>query len=737
MPLYLGKTIRARWFNLLLCGFLAVWPRPGSGAEPAPAAALGEGIRLAQQQRWAEAARQLRAAQARLPQLADHAGYWLAWAEFNQQNYEGALRALQAVWKTALPSPLAGRATLLSARIHLALQDPRTAIRLLEDRREQLPQPEGEALLATAREAAGDLPAAAAAWQRVYYRYPASREAAEAEKALARLREQLGERYPPALPQEMLERAESWMRTRQYRRARAEYQALTRELGGRERELARVRVGAALFRDYETAAAWDHLRSFEAADPEADAERLYYLVECARRMNRDADMAALLERLARLYPRSAWRMRALISAGNRYLLENQVDQYLPLFRACAESFAEDPESRYCHWKVAIVYYVERRAEASRWLREHLMRYPSSEHAPAALYFLGRLAEAQGRPDQARAWYEAIRQRFPNYYYAGRADQRLAAPELALAAPSAEVTDFLAALSRPERASGDGFHPGETARLRLTRARLLKSGGLTEAADEELKFGARTDGQPYLAALHWAELMRGELPVHQVLRTVKELAPGHLNLPYGEAPKRFWEILFPLPHRQLIETWARRHKLDPFLVAGLIRQESEFNPGAVSPARAYGLMQILPSQGRILARRLGLKGYRTNLLFQPATSLRLGTYFLRSLLDKYEERTEVALAAYNAGPNRADRWLTWGRFEEPAEFVEMIPFTETRTYVQAVLRNAELYRRIYSPPAPGVLKPKPAPRGTKPEPAAGPRPQAGKKSSPVKPGSVRR
>jgi len=737
MPLYLGKTIRVHWFSFLLCGFLTAWPRLGLGAEPAPAAALGEGIRAAQQQRWTEAVRQLRSARARLPQLADHVGYWLAWAEFNQQNHEEALRAVQAVWKTALPSPLAGKAALLAARIHLELQDPRAAIRILEDRREQLPQPEREALLAAALEAARELTAAAVAWQRVYYRYPASGEAGEAEKALARLRERLGERYPPAMPQEMLERAEYWMRARQYRRARAEYEALTRQLGGRERELARVRVGAALFRDYETGAAWDHLRSFEAADPEADAERLYYLVECARRMNRDADMAALLDRLTRLYPRSSWRLRALISAGNRFLLDNQPEQYLPLFQACWEGFADDPDSRYCQWKVAVRFYVDRREEASRWLREHLVRYPSSEHAPAAMYFLGRLAEAKGRPDQARAWYEAVGQRFPNYYYAGRANQRLAAPEIARSAPSPEVTKFLAALSWPERASGDGFHPTEATRLRLTRARLLKSAGLTDAADEELKFGARTDGQPYLAALQWAELMRGELPVHQVLRTVKGLAPGHLNLPIEQAPKRFWEILFPLPNRHLIETYARRHQLDPFLVAGLIRQESEFNPGAVSPARAYGLMQILPSQGRILARRLGLKDYRTNLLFQPATSLRLGTYFLRSLLDRYEGRIEVALAAYNAGPNRAERWQTWARFEEPAEFVEMIPFTETRTYVQAVLRNAELYRCIHSPPAPAAAKPKPAHAGTKPPPGAGRLPQAGKKSGPVKPGSGRR
>ncbi len=702
-----ARSIRVRWFSLLLSGgMLGALAEPGRAAAT-PERLLREGIRAAREGRWADAVRNLQPVRSRLPELRDYAGYWLAWAEFQRGNYAAASEALEEVWRSRIPSPLAGKAALLKAQTHLKLQDPRAARQALQQHWSDLPQPEGEAMLAAALEAAGDLPAAAAAWQRVYYGYPASAEAAAARQALDRLRQALGERYPPPMPEQMIERAEFWMRVRQYRRARAEYEELTRMLGGRQREIARVRVGAALFRDYETAAAWDYLRSFDVADPEADAERLYYLVECARRLKRDADMRALLGRLAQLYPRSIWRLRALISAANRYLLENQHEQYLPLFRACAEDFREQPESCYCHWKVVWRLYQERQAGAATALREHLMRYSSCEHSPAALYFLGRLEEINGRTGQARAWYEAIVERYPGYYYAAAADRRLRTPEISSVAPAAEIRLFLGSLAWPAAPAADGFKPGESMRVRLRRARLLSAAGLPEAVDEELKFSARVDGQPYLAALEWAELMRGVEPVHRVLRTVKELAPGYLSIRLEAAPKRFWEILFPLPHRGLIETHARRNRLDPYLIAGLIRQESEFNPGAVSPARAYGLMQILPSQGRILARRLGLSGYRSSRLFQPDYNIRLGTYFLRSLIDKYDGRTEVALAAYNAGPSRVENWLTWGEFQEAAEFIETIPFTETRGYVQAVLRNAEIYRQIYgrAPPAVSPTKPK--------------------------------
>jgi soluble lytic murein transglycosylase len=131
-----------------------------------------------------------------------------------------------------------------------------------------------------------------------------------------------------------------------------------------------------------------------------------------------------------------------------------------------------------------------------------------------------------------------------------------------------------------------------------------------------------------------------------------------------------------------------------MVAALIRQESEFNPSAISHKSAYGLTQLMPATGRQLARRNGVRRFRTSMLFQPATSLRLGATYMRSMLDQWGGKWEETLASYNAGKARVDEWRTWSSFLEPAEFVETIPFTETREYVQAVLRNAAIYRRLY-------------------------------------------
>jgi len=130
------------------------------------------------------------------------------------------------------------------------------------------------------------------------------------------------------------------------------------------------------------------------------------------------------------------------------------------------------------------------------------------------------------------------------------------------------------------------------------------------------------------------------------------------------------------------------------LAGLIRQESEFNPQAVSRAKAYGLTQVRPATGRRFARTAGVGKVTTRVLYQPAANLKIGSSILRSMLDQEGGKVEQTLAAYNAGPNRVVEWMAWSTYREPAEFVESIPFTETRDYVQAVLRNAEMYRRLY-------------------------------------------
>ena len=629
-----------------------------------------------------------------LPKLADYAAWVTASARFGLKQYAAVPAALDAVWKQAPPSPLSAKAYLLAGQALIQNGDPKGAAELLRKNYGALPQPQGDLELAQAFSAAGDQVSEAVYDQRVYYGYPTSSQAASAGAELSRLRAALGANYPPSMPNSMLSRALKLLEAGDTEKARKELEALVPELGGADRDLARVGIGVADYDASKTDQARRELESLESLAPEADAERLYYLLECARRLDDQDEVDRDLAALGRLYPTSPWRLRGLLAAANRYLISNQADAYEPLYRVCYDSFPQSPQAATCHWRVVWSHYIRRRGDAAELLREHLRRFPSADSASAALYFLGRLAEDAHDTGAARTYYNEIASQYPNQYYAVLARERLA--QTGSAAASAQVNEFLRGVGFTERARVKDFRPRPVAAARIERAKLLEQAGLADWAEQELRFAAKTEDQPYVMALQLAVLKAAK--PDQSLHVIKSYAGGYLFVPLDSAPRQFWTFAFPLPFRSELEIYSKQNGLDPFLMAALIRQESEFNPKAVSRTGARGLAQIQPATGRELSRRLKLAGYSASGLFQPRLNLQLGTYYLKSLLAAVGGREDAALAAYDAGLTHARAWLTWGDFREPVEFIETVPFTETHAYVQGVLRNADMYRRLYGAPA---------------------------------------
>ncbi len=713
---YWATSIPARWHNvfsrafILLLSSAAPFCAQMARTEAVPAARVADasasalagvkaGITAQIAKQPAAAVRELRAVRARVPALADYIAYSLAAAEFDLGEFAATIDDLAPVWSNDPPSPLVGEAALLAARAYRELGRPAESVGVLRDRYALLAQPAGDALMAACLRAASDLSSAAVYYHRVYYQHPLSGEAEEAGSAMADLRRSLGDLYPAPSSEVVLQRADKLAQAGDFRRARTEYEALLSSARGADRETARVRLGVLEFRSYQTDTAYRYLSDLDVSG-EADAERLYYMLECARRQDRDDLIRDLIKRLER-YPRSPWRLRALYSAGNRSLVENRPEEYVPLYRACYESFPKEPQADYCHWKVTWNAYMQKRPETADLLREHLQTFPGSERASGALYFLGRMAEAARERDVAKEYYSEITERFPNHYYADLAQDRLSDSALFSAPESAQVRAFLKNVVWPLPPPPRKFEPTPLTQARIARARLLQSAGLVELAEAELRYGARREDQPHVLALYLAKLPGQYDTPHQALRLTKSLVPGYLSIPLEQAPASLWRLLYPMPWRTNLERNARLHQLDPFVVAGLIRQESEFNPQAVSSAQAYGLMQVLPSTGRILLKA-SRRRFRAAVLFRPDVNLRLGTTYLRNMYDTYSGKWELVLAAYNAGGSRVQNWLTWANYREQAEFIESIPFSETRNYVFAVLRNASIYRKLYSSEESGLL-----------------------------------
>jgi soluble lytic murein transglycosylase len=632
--------------------------------------------------------------------LRDYVTYYLSNAELMTNNGDAAVRDLGHYLGNPVPaSPLAGRLGLLYAKALLTQSHatPATAAKarqILETESSLLPQPEGDFALAQAYEATGFPREAVVFYQRVYYMHPASDLADKAKTAEEKLQPALGTEYPAATPRQRLDRANAWLKTKQYVRARQEFAVLAGELTGADRDEAQSGVGAALYLNGDAAGAMNYLAPLHPEGAVAAAERLYYLTEAYRRLNDDSAMLNAVHQLNEHYPVSPWRLKALITAGNRYLLTQDRAQYIPLYQAVAETFPIDPSAALCHWRVVWAAWLDHSPRRVDLLKEQVEKFPNDTRVSDALFFLGRAAEQDSDLAAAKAYYERLDDHYPHYYYAGLARTRLAEPKLAAAKPDPALRKWLEQTGDVHTGaipSDMTALPNQATRQRIERGRLLIAAGLTTQAVDELEFGAKQSAeQPTLLAM---ELSRAMPTPYLAVRVMKKFSGDYLSLPFEKASRAFWEMLFPLPYQETLTARATERDLDPYAVAGLIRQESEFNPGARS-AVAYGLMQLIPSTGRSLGRSAGIRVGSAGMLLDPGLNIRLGTQYLRGQLNQWEGDWVKTLAAYNAGPSRVRDWLQQYGYSDSAEFIENIPFSETRDYVQAVLRNGQVYRELY-------------------------------------------
>jgi soluble lytic murein transglycosylase len=286
------------------------------------------------------------------------------------------------------------------------------------------------------------------------------------------------------------------------------------------------------------------------------------------------------------------------------------------------------------------------------------------------YWLARA----GAPDGPQL-LEAVWRVAPFTYYGIRAAQSLGrAGEMA-----GRIQPWLGTVS-PEAA--------RRAAAVADRAAVLTGAGLTVRASYEVGRALEAEEVPALYAL-------GEALHARVLPSAGVRVGRALQRQEGAWNEALLRLVYPFPYRATIEREALRNALDPFLVAGLIRQESGFQPAARSPAGAVGLMQIMPATGAGLARELGIGNFRAARLTEPELNIRMGTRFLATMIARYGGRTQDALAAYNAGPTRMTRWQTFPEHADPELFAERIPFPETRDYVRIVQTNAAIYRALYS------------------------------------------
>jgi soluble lytic murein transglycosylase len=620
------------------------------------------------------------------PVLGDYLDYLHAVAYQGESNPAAVIKTLEGFEQKYPDSLEAHDAAMLYGNALLATNAPQAAAAFLEKHRQPL-RADVEITLARAYLAAGDKPKAQDIFRRIYFEMPTS---VEAEASAIELRT-LGEAQPVGSFDQHHTRAALLTKARRYQDALNELSPLVEQAPPEKMLDIQTEFAAALYKTRKRDDAqhlFENILQNQATSIDSKAQALYFLAEISRDKDDGEKNRDYVSQLRTLAPDSTWMTDALLSAGNMYMLRRDYEVAVPFYAEIYQRQKNGKSAPYTHWKTAwLTYRMGKKDDAKRLFEEQIELYPSSAEVTAAIFWRGRIAEEEGDKSLARAYYQKLTENYRYYYYANLARERVAklGDETASSLPS------LNKLPTPPAPPRDWDPPADN--VRAQKAQLLANAALYDFAVAEMQ--AASPGSPPWEAKSVADIYSEQGSYIRSIETLKRAAPGYFAAEIPQIPRPVWEQLFPRPYWEELRRDASANQLDPHLVASLIRQESEFNPAAISHASAMGLMQLLPSVGKNLAKEMKIKHFSSDELLVANTNLQLGTRYFKHMVDHYDGQVQYALAAYNAGEDRVDDWRKNGNFSDVEEFVESIPFTETREYVQAIMRNAMIYKLLYS------------------------------------------
>jgi soluble lytic murein transglycosylase len=626
-------------------------------------------------------------------QINDYISLYRTKAYLALDRNQEALGLLRAHQNRYPGSPLREEAVLGEARALLKMHDPSAALAILE-KLQRGDDADAVSVRGQALEAAGKRSEAIRLYLRVYAEYVDPARSTLAEERLRALASDFLTRTENR--DILLRRGGNLIRAGKNQEARTLLLRMaSAKISGLQAQTCYLLLGEAYANLKRIPEALRYLR--RVTNPSLAAQAIYLEGVCYRNRQNEVSFLEARDRALRLYPQSPFTERLLYSLAAFYDVDNRVDSAREAYRTILLSFPKGESVGRALWRLALYSYGEKRYEESlNGFWQCLLINPEPRAAIAPAFWMGRSCERLGDFENAAYFFRRVQELTANSYYGRQARQSLVAlKSFAPVAPGnrpridfALIRQKLGAL-RPEAVTIP--KASEDASRIIERSRQLAAAGLLDLALSELGQG-RSDYPDSDKILSYAmsRIYQSKEDHLSAITTLRRAFPDYADLPSPLLPNELWDIFFPVRHIRLIKENAARHDLDPNLVLALIRQESAFQTSACSSADARGLMQILPATARSLAREAHMARFTVSMLYQPETNIALGTRHLASLFQRYGGRVELALAAYNAGHGRVDRWLQEFGDTDSMEFVERIPFSETRGYVKQVLSSKAHY-----------------------------------------------
>lgn len=504
---------------------------------------------------------------------------------------------------------------------------------------------------------------------------------------------------------ERFRRAENFFASAKYDKALKVYATLLSEGAFRERALFRTALAHARLKRYEESE--KALREYLALDgPPKEAEALYWLALVSTRQGREEGVLEAERRLSKEYHASDERAKVLLLlAGMK--AGRDPEGALLAYKAVLDEYSGSPVSDEAFWRIAWgAYRAGRFDDAYETFSSYLEARPRGGMKGQFLYWQARSAQRLGRSEEARVLFDNVCNGAPRSFYCLMAEVRenktpmpqeevlkVSSPVEAQAVPALKVSE-----DRPsqERAQDGSFRQDP----RYHAATELMLIGLNEHASGEIESLARGHAKDRASLAELAGLLYETSDFYRAFRIYR------VHLSASDEPDHH-ALGFPVRLVEKVREKSAPKAADPFLVAAVMREESHFNPEAVSPVGAMGLMQIMPSTGKQIAKELGERLGKGGLL-NPSTSIKFGSWYLGQLFERFGGDVVLTIAGYNAGPNAAARWA--GSLpKETDEFVESIPYEETRGYVKKVLSSYAEFLKLGKEEFRGrVVRPLPEP-----------------------------
>jgi len=379
---------------------------------------------------------------------------------------------------------------------------------------------------------------------------------------------------------------------------------------------------------------------------------------------------SILRSITTRYPTDTSAASSLLLLADLATDDNRDQDARQTLNALLKRFPTGRHATNARFRAGMIAYIQGdRKSAAAQFDSLVARDSNSTEALAASYWGGRSYAALGDKTRSKARWRSIVASDPLSYYAVLAAKRL------------DTT-----LVAPDRSPANYAHVPAVDSA-MTRVVALKDVGM------DVEAGFENDRLFREAMGNQARMIATAHALAGTDQASRSIALGRRAIDeIGHSPENY-RLYFPVLERETLISSSKENGLDPVLVAALIRQESNFNPLATSPAGARGLMQLMPAVGKTVADSKGIGPWDPELLYQPAVNIKLGTAHLSGLAHKYPEVVKV-LAAYNAGESRVEKWSTKTGAADPEVFTERIPFVETRDYVRTILRNRAYYQALY-------------------------------------------